>query len=130
MPPKNQKRKQLKKLYSFPVFLVLIVLTITTIRAVFSSYERHVQEDRKVNKGLEDLTAMESREKSLRNENDWLKTERGQEELFREQYMIAKDGENVIVITDRDNDTEHTVTTETKNTGIISKTKKMIGVSE
>ncbi len=130
MPPKNQRRKHLKKLYSFPVFLIMAVLTVTTMRAVYRSFERYHQEDRKVNNAIEDLTAMEEREKNLKAENDWLKTERGQEELFREQYMIAKEGENVIVITDKDAGVEHTVTTETKDNSLISKTKKMIGVRE
>ena len=131
MPPKNTKKKQLKKLYSFPIFLLLIILTATTVRAAFSSYQRHVQEDKKVNGAIEDLSAMEKREDNLRKENEWLKTSRGQEELFRDQYMVAKEGENVMIITsNKDEDVDHTVTTETKENNILSKTKEMIGVGQ
>ncbi len=131
MPPKDKKRKNLRKLYSLPVFLILLLLTVTTVRAAISSYSKYKNEDKKVDNALQDLSAMKDRESKLKNENDWLKTSRGQEELFREQYMIAKEGENVIVITDKDgDDKDHTVTTETKDESIISKTKQMIGVNQ
>lgn len=131
MPPKNKKKQSLKKLYSFPVFLILLLLTVTTIRALYNSYHRYKQEDKKVNSAIDDLAAMEQRENKLRTENEWLKTNRGQEELFREQYMVAKEGENVMVITsDKEERTEHSVTTETKDTNILDKTKKIIGVNE
>ncbi len=129
MPPKNSKRKYLKKLYSFPVFLLLVILIVTTLRGVYSSYYKYKREDNRVEKAKEDLAAMKNREDKLREENEWLKTNRGQEELFREQYMIAKEGENVMVITnDKDSELDHTITTETKENAIISKTKKIIGV--
>lgn len=131
MPPLRSKKRKTRIIYSFPVVLLFIILTFATIRGVFNSYTMYKEQEKKVKGALEDLRALESRENKLKSENEWLKTGRGQEELFREQYMVAKEGENVMVITSSNSDIkENTVTTETENDSIIKKTKKMIGVSE
>lgn len=131
MPPQKSKKRKIRIIYSFPVVLLFIILTISTIRGVFNSYIMHKEQKEKVRASIEDLKAMESRENKLKDENEWLKTGRGQEELFREQYMVAKEGENVMVITSSNsNMIDNTITTETESNSIIKKTKKMIGVTE
>lgn len=127
MPPQRSKKKPFKVLYSFPVLFILLVLTISTMHGVFNSYKMHNEQKAKVVGALEDLSALEKRENSLRAENEWLKTSRGQEELFRDQYMVAKEGENVMIITNKDDLLkENSVTTETKNTNFLTKTKEVI----
>jgi cell division protein FtsB len=131
MPPQRSKKRKIQILYSFPVVLLFIILTFATIRGVFNSYGMHKEQKEKVKSSLEDLQALEARENKLKAENEWLKTTRGQEELFREQYMVAKEGENVMVITTKDSDIkDNTVTTETKTNSIINKTKEIIGVGQ
>lgn len=128
MPPQKSKKRHLRKLYSFPVVFIIALLAITTIRGVFSSYKMHRDQEAKVSGAIEDLAALEKRENNLREENEWLKTPRGQEELFREQYMVAKEGENVMIITtNNDKNADHTVTTETKENSFLVKTKEVFG---
>lgn len=127
MPPTKPKRRISKVFYSFPVVLILSFFAFASIRGAIDSYKMHKAQEKKYNGSIEDLSALQKREAALRAENEWLKTSRGQEELFREQYMVAKEGENVMVITAEDKlNEEHTVTEETKTDGLINKTKAII----
>lgn len=111
-----------------PVVLVLAVLTFLSLRGTAESYRIHSEQTDKYNAAEEDLASMKAREEALRTENDRLKTARGQEELFREQYMVARAGENVMVITSdkRDPNGEQSVTTEIKDTSLLSRTKQAL----
>ncbi len=125
MPPYRAKRKATKALYSMPVVLILAVLTFLSIRGTAESYRIHSDQTDKFNAAKEDLASMKARADALQKENDRLKTARGQEELFREQYMVARAGENVMVITSDKNDNSgvQSVTTEIKDQSLLSKTK-------
>jgi cell division protein FtsB len=127
VPPYRAKRKATRALFSMPVVLVLAVLTFLSIRGTAESYRIHTEQSDKYAGAQEDLASMKAREEALRTENERLKTARGQEELFREQYMVARAGENVMVITTdkKDPNGEQSVTTEIKDTSLLSRTKKV-----
>lgn len=127
VPPYRAKRKATRALFSMPVVLTLAVLTFFSLRGTAESFRIHSEQSDKYNSAQEDLASMKAREDALSKENDRLKTARGQEELFREQYMVARAGENVMVITSdkKDPNGEQSVTTEVKDTSLLSRTKQV-----
>lgn len=129
VPPYRAKRKATRALFSMPVVLVLALLTFLSLRGTTESFRIHREQTDKYNAAEEDLASMNAREEALRAENERLKTARGQEELFREQYMVARAGENVMVITSdkKDPKGEQSVTTELKDTSLLSRTKQVLG---
>jgi cell division protein FtsB len=124
VPPYRAKRKATRALFSMPVVLILAILTFLSLRGTAESYRIHSDQNDKYAAAQADLANMKAREASLQDENDRLKTARGQEELFREQYMVARAGENVMVITsDKQDNGVQSVTTEIKDQSLLSKTK-------
>lgn len=51
----------------------------------------------------ENVVSLEQREKALSSEINNLNTEQGKEKLFRENFGLAKDGEDMIVIVEDKN---------------------------
>ena len=99
-----------RTLYAKPTILIMLVLTIVTLRGAWGMYQK--SKEAKVNdeKALAELRILESREAGLRSDIDLLSTSRGQEEAIRNRFMVAKDGEKVIIITQPKDETIHTVT--------------------
>ena len=128
LPPYRAKRKATRALFSMPVVVLLALLTFLSLRGTAESFRIHSEQTAKYDSAAEDLSAIKAREETLRSENDRLKTARGQEELFREQYMVARAGENVMVITSdkKDPSGEQSVTTEVKDSSLLSRTKEAL----
>ncbi len=125
LPMHAKKRKVKKIVFSFPVILMLGILSVLSIKGVFSAYAMYSVQDERRGEAVAELNNLKEREASLSQENAWLQTERGKEQLFREQYMVAKSGENVMIVVSDNTDTTQSVTSEIEDKTILQKTKKV-----
>ena len=71
------------------------------------------------------------REKGLHTDISKLSSERGQEEEIRSRFMVAKDGEKVIIVSALDDQTAHSVTVEdtTQTSTLVDKFKAAVGLA-
>ena len=80
------------------LIVVLLMLIAVTVRGVWGVYKKE-KESRQLRHEAElQLEDLKSREASLRSDISELKSDRGREEVLREEYELAKEGEGVIVI--------------------------------
>ncbi len=126
-----RERSQLRRaIYAKPTILVLAVLVVITLRGAWGMYLKNQEAAIKRDKANTELVALETREKELNEDIARLKTERGQEEEIRNRFMVAKEGEKVIIVTTPERDKEHTVTvTDTPKPSFMDKLKAAIGMS-
>ncbi len=82
------------------VILALLALVFVGVRGVWGVYQKE-HESRALRAETEmRLAELKIREADLRRDMAALKSERGIEEVLREEYELAKEGEGVIVIVD------------------------------
>lgn len=98
-----QEKKKLRKiLYSKATLIALFVIIIFIARAVLGVYYKQKISEENLLIANNKITELESREKMLNSEIEWLKTDKGVEEEIRKKFMVGKAGEQVIVIVDED----------------------------
>ena len=95
-----ERRKIRQRLYSWPSLLVLIVASAFLMNGVWGVFQKERQTSINKSQRLAHLEELEIRENSLKEEIDRLNTERGIEEEIRQEFGVAKEGEEVIVIVD------------------------------
>ncbi len=99
----QQKRNLRNIIYSRPVLMLLSVLVLFFAWNVLGFWNK-MEETSKNKKIAEDKIAKleQQKEKFLSDIND-LKTDQGKEKIFRENFGLAKEGENLIVIVEEKN---------------------------
>ena len=88
---------------------VLILLTIILIAFVWNIVNLSVKlQETYKNKNIEQekISDLENRKAKLSTDIDKLNTDKGKEEVIRENFGMVKDGENVVVIVDDKNATD------------------------
>lgn len=80
------------------VMLVLLALVFVGIRGVWGVYQKEKDSRALRTEAESQLLELKAREADLRRDMAALKSERGVEEVLREEYELAKQGEGVIVI--------------------------------
>jgi cell division protein FtsB len=92
------------KFWHSPVALILLFLIL-----IFFGYKiiDLIQKERETSHKkeliLDQIDTLKSRESSLNNDIAKLETEEGREEIIREKYQVAKEGEKMVIIVDEDN---------------------------
>lgn len=80
------------------LLLGLLLLIAIAVRGVWGVYAK-LQESRVLRQEAESqLANLQAREANLRADISKLKSERGVEEVLREEYELAREGEGVVVI--------------------------------
>ena len=80
------------------IILGLLILLAIAVRGIWGVYQKE-QESRALRQEAEaQLDNLKDRESGLRESISQLKSDRGMEEVLREEYELARDGEGVIVI--------------------------------
>jgi cell division protein FtsB len=94
----RDRSKFRRVVYSKPVILVLLAILILLLEASWGMYEKSVDASDRRDKTLSTEAQYKKRDAELSNDINRLSTERGIEEEIRTRYMVAKDGENVIIV--------------------------------
>ncbi len=96
-----RERSQVRRaLYSIPMMGVILILLVIAVQGAWGMYEKHLDARGKESQVREELAALNAREAELRTDIEQLSSERGIEAEIRERFMVAKEGEQVIVLTD------------------------------
>ena len=80
------------------LILVLLILVVAVVRGVWGVYQKERESGGLRTEAEIQLGTLEARETALRSDLASLKSERGREEVLREEYALAKEGEKLVVI--------------------------------
>jgi cell division protein FtsB len=114
----QQRRKLRQVMQSGPVLVLLGVVIVVFAWSVIGLFNKMRETaDNKKSDEAEIQVLQKEKEDLLSNINK-LKTNEGVEEVIRDRYGLAKDGESMIVVTDDQNSTQ--TATENKTTSFLS----------
>ncbi len=123
-----RERNQLRRtLYAKPTILILGILTVLIARGAWGMYTKSTEAKAKRDKATTELQELQKYEAQLNQDISTLSTERGQEGEIRDRYMVAREGEKVIVVTDPDKKEVHTVTVSEEPQTRMEQLKAAIG---
>ena len=126
----RERTKLRRALYAKPTILVIVVIAFVSLHGAWNMYQKSIEAKANDDKANAALGVLEVREAGLRSDIDRLSTPRGQEEEIRNRFMVAKDGEKVIIITPPKDDTVHTVTVpEDDKKSFLDSLKAAVGLS-
>ncbi|TSC86431.1 MAG: hypothetical protein G01um10148_417 [Parcubacteria group bacterium Gr01-1014_8] len=98
MRPFLERKDPVRLLRRRLLIVCLLLLIAVTVRGVWGVYKKE-HESRVLRDEAEiQLADLRAREASLRGDISKLKSDRGMEEVLREEYELAKHGEGLIVI--------------------------------
>ena len=92
------KKEQKKKWSDYLILLGLIIILILISRATWSLYQKNQIALANLHSSTERINKLTERQVVLRNKIERLKTERGIEEEIRNNFSVAKVGEQVVNI--------------------------------
>ena len=96
-----REKTQLRKIVYSKVTLVVFALILFLVaRGAWGMYDKSVEASAKRDAAAKQLVDLVAREKELNSDIDHLSTDRGIEEEIRNRFMVAKEGENVIIVSD------------------------------
>ena len=98
---KKERYKRLMQSKPFLIFLGIVILVFIFSTFSFMSKMEETIKNRKIEEAK--ITELEKSKEKLNSDISKLKTEAGVEEIIRENYGVAKEGENMIMITDDKN---------------------------
>lgn len=94
----SQRSDPVKLLQRRLIIVCLLILVAVAVRGVWGVYQKE-RESRMLREEAEiQLADLKTREASLRDDISELKSDRGMEEVLREEYQLAQPGEGLIVI--------------------------------
>lgn len=96
------KTKWKRFFYSQAFAIVLAVILLISSRSVFDVYRKDESARSKEQASAENLAALKAKKAGLEYEIARLKSTRGMEEELRKKFQVAKPGEEVLVIVDKD----------------------------
>lgn len=93
-----KKKKKYKFWHSPVVLVVLFLLMIFFIYKLILIYEKERETNRKKIEAEEKIEELTERERILLNDIARLNTTEGVEDIIREKYLVAKEGEKMVII--------------------------------
>ncbi len=109
-------KKNNYRFWHSPFVLLLLFLFLSFfIYSVINLIDREIDTSKKKEAILEEIEELKQKEQILNSNILKLKTEEGVEEIIREKYQVAKEGEKVIIIVDNDRDVNKKYQEETRH---------------
>ena len=114
----QEKRRWRKIMESWPVLLLLTILLVIFSWSVIGFLRKMnlTKENREI--AEEQLAQLKNKKQKLSNDIENLNTEEGKETIFRENFGLAKEGENLIIVLDEKNKEEEKISSKS---GFFSK---------
>ncbi len=98
----QDKNKVKKRLYSKTVLLGLLIAIVLLTRGVYGVYAKEQESRAEVNRIKAKKVELEARFAEIKQNEEMLKTPEGIEAEIRSKFDVAKDGEGVIVVVEKD----------------------------
>ena len=99
-----------RALYAKPTIIVMAVFVVLVGRGAWGMHEKSLDAIKNRDKTLEELHALQGRQAELEGDIAHLSSDRGVEEEIRDRFMVAKEGEKVMIVVAPKTDEVHTVT--------------------
>jgi hypothetical protein len=123
-----RERTQLRRaLYAKPTILLLLLAVLFVARSAWGMYEKSLLAEEKRNTATEELRKLHVYEQQLSADINALSTERGQESAIRDRFMVAREGEKIIVVTDAEKNKVHMITIPEASDTMVGRLKASIG---
>ena len=97
----QRKQKLKRKIYSLPVLLGLLLIAIFTSRGAYIIMSKERGSSKEVMALGQKIGALAEREEKLKYEVDKLETDSGIEEEIKSKFNVARAGEHVALIVER-----------------------------
>lgn len=123
-----RERTRLRRmLYAKPTIILLAILVAVAIHGVWGIYQKSKEALAKRDKIAEEVAGLAAREKELHQDIARLKTSEGVEAEIRNRFMVAKEGEKVMIIANPSMREAHTVTITDDSPSFFEKVKGAVG---
>ena len=124
-----RERTRLRRLlYAKPTIILLAFLVALLSHGAWGVYQKSKEAMAKQEKAEKELAGLLAREQELKGDIARLSSEEGVEEEIRERFMVAKEGEKVMIITDPDAAKVHTVTVADNSPSVWEKMMGAVGI--
>lgn len=106
MALKSKRNIWHKIIFSWITIIILILLSILLVRNIIDIYSKNTNANLRAQDAQKDLARIEERKYVLNENLLRIKTTRGIEEELRQRFDVAREGEHLLVIIDRDMEVE------------------------
>ena len=125
-----KERSRIRKIiYGKPMIIVIAILFVFIANGAWGMYQKSIEAREKRDNAEERLTKLRIREIELSKDILNLSTDRGVEGEIRDRFMVAKEGESVMIVTDPEAQKIHTVTVTGDNPSTMERMIGAIGIS-
>ena len=124
-----RERTRLRRmLYAKPTIIMLALFVAFLFHGVWGIYQKSEEAAAKRDKAEAALAAMAAREKELREDIERLSSGEGVEAEIRDRFMVAKEGEKVMIIASPDATKVHTVMVTDNSPSFFEKMMGAVGL--
>ena len=124
-----RERTRLRRvLYAKPTIIFVAFLVALTVQAAWGIYKKSEDALARRDKVTAELASLAIREKELRQDISRLSSEEGVEAEIRGRFMVAKEGEKVMIIADPMAVEAHTVTITDNSPSFFQKMMSAVGM--
>lgn len=125
----RERFKLRKLLYAKPTIIIMAMFLVLISHSAWRMHEKSLDAISKRDKAIEELRALEARKAELENDVARLSSDRGIEEEIRDRFMVAKEGEKVMIVVEPKADDAHTVTVSLEqNSSFLNKIMSAVGL--
>ena len=124
-----RERTRLRRfLYAKPTIIALVLVVVLLFRGVWGVYQKSAEAVAKRDKATAELADLAARKKELHEGIARLSTGEGVEAEIRDRFMVAKEGEKVMIIADPAANASHTVTVTDSAPSFLGKMMGAVGI--
>lgn len=106
-----RERFRLRKvLYAKPTIIIMAFFTVLLLRAAWGMHEKSLDAIKNRDTALEELQSLQNRKAELEGDIAHLSSDEGIEAEIRDRFMVAKEGEKVMIVVAPKEEEVHTVT--------------------
>ncbi len=102
MALKSRQKLWHKIAFSWVTLLSLLLLSLLLARSVVGMYHKNARASERVQDARTELSKVEERRESLSKSLGHIKTTKGVEEELRRKFDVAREGEHLLVIVDKE----------------------------
>ncbi len=108
----SKKHNKLKYLYSWPVIVLLFVVVVLLSLSIFKRFTIEREMYNRRNNAEKELQKLYEKREVFQKKVDYLESKRGVEEEIRKDFDVAKEGEQVIVLTGEEPESNEEISNE------------------
>lgn len=121
----KQRQKIKRRLYSRTTRIILLILLLLLIRPTWNIYKKSKESEENLLKAKQELAYLESRQKEISQDIEYIKSEHGQDQEIRDKFGVVKEGETMVVLV-KEKNTEPVNTEEPEKSWIKRTWSKFI----